>query len=190
MGKSIALVKCKSDNSIYIGVYNGTSDTLERYFKPIDKYESFEKLIEEIKSKYYARPPFNEEPCEIYSDYGGGFWWNGTFDRKQRAVVKGYTLDCIECERYGYEPEIHNEIPDWVNEVLGERQMSITDEIGNLPAVWKLENPEGLYCPKCKLFMPDYENPLDKCPRCGKSLEGWIDGSGMTVDECIKRWIE
>ena len=49
MGKSIALVKCKSDNSIYIGVYNGTSDTLERYFKPIDKYESFEKLIEEIK---------------------------------------------------------------------------------------------------------------------------------------------
>lgn len=62
MGKAIALVKCKSDNSIWMGVYNGTADTLERYFKPINECESFESLIEEIKTKYYARPPFEEEP--------------------------------------------------------------------------------------------------------------------------------
>ena len=66
----------------------------------------------------------------------------------------------------------------------------MAQEMEKLPGIWKLENPEGLYCPKCKLFMPVYENPLDKCPRCRQALEGWIDGSGMTVDECIKRWIE
>lgn len=68
--------------------------------------------------------------------------------------------------------------------------MRIANEIKNLPTVYKLENPEGLYCPICDLFMPDYENPLDKCPRCGQTLEGFIDGTGMTVEECIKRWIE
>lgn len=121
MGKAIALVKCKSDNSIWMGIYNGTSDAVERYFKPIGECETFEKILEEVKSKYYARPPFNEEPCEIYSDYGGGFWWNGTFDRNKRTVVKGATLDCIDCETYGYVPEIYREVPDWANDVLGER---------------------------------------------------------------------
>ena len=66
----------------------------------------------------------------------------------------------------------------------------MAQEMEKLPGIWKLENPEGLYCPKCGLFMPDYENPLDKCPKCGQALEGWIDGSGMTGKECIKRWIE
>lgn len=60
--------------------------------------------------------------------------------------------------------------------------MGKAEKFENLPAVWKLENPEGLYCPKCKLFMPDYENSLDKFPRCDQMIEGWIDGSGMTVE--------
>lgn len=53
------------------------------------------------------------------------------------------------------------------------------------PAIWKLENPEGLYCPTCKIFMPDYENALSICPRCGQELEGWIDASGKTIEEAI-----
>lgn len=64
--------------------------------------------------------------------------------------------------------------------------MSMIDGVENLPAIWKLENPEGLYCPKCGLFMTDYENSLDKCPKCGQALEGWIDGSGMTVKNVLK----
>ena len=39
------------------------------------------------------------------------------------------------------------------------------------------------------MIMEEYR-AIYKCPRCGQSLEGWIDGSGMEVDECIKRWIE
>lgn len=58
----------------------------------------------------------------------------------------------------------------------------------NRPAIWKIENPEGLYCPTCKIFMPDYENALPMCPRCGQELEGWIDGSGKTIEETINEF--
>ena len=56
------------------------------------------------------------------------------------------------------------------------------------PAIWKLENAEGLYCPTCKCFMPDYEHPFSVCPRCGEELEGWIDGTGKTIEETINEF--
>lgn len=120
MGKSVALVKCKSDNSIWIGRYNGVSDCVETYFEPYSKNYDFDDLIDKIKRVVYQNPPYNEEPCEIYSNYGCGFWWEGTFDRNKRCVVKGNCLDVIGCEIYGYNPKIHNEIPGWARKILEE----------------------------------------------------------------------
>ena len=117
MGKTISLVKCKLDGKIFAGVYNGTSDCVERYFAPIDELSDFLNFINRMKEHEYQEPPFLEEHCIIYSDYGSGFWWDGTFDRNKRCVVKGASLDPIECE-FGYDPEIHNERPQWVDEIL------------------------------------------------------------------------
>ena len=46
-----------------------------------------------------------------------------------------------------------------------------------LPAVWNPDKAlEGVFCPTCGQWMDDYYGQLDKCPRCGQDLEGWIDG--------------
>ena len=69
----------------------------------------------------------------------------------------------------------------------------MADNIKNQPqpAIWDPDKAlEGVFCPTCGCWMDDYYGQPDKCPKCGKALEGWIDGSGMTVKECIKRWIE
>ena len=69
----------------------------------------------------------------------------------------------------------------------------MADNIKNQPqpAIWDPDKAlEGVFCPTCGCWMDDYYVQPDKCPRCGQSLEGWIDGSGMTVEECVKRWIE
>lgn len=120
MGKAIALVKCKSDNSIWIGRYNGVSDCVEVYFEPYSKNYDFWDLMDKIRNTKYPEPPYQEESCEIYSDYGNGFWWEGTFDRNKRYVVKGGCLDSMAYEIYGYEPEIHHEVSEWAKSVLEE----------------------------------------------------------------------
>lgn len=69
----------------------------------------------------------------------------------------------------------------------------MADNIKNQPqpAIWNPDKAlEGVFCQTCGCWMDDYYGQPDKCPRCGRALEGWIDGSGMTGKECIKRWIE
>lgn len=51
----------------------------------------------------------NEEPVEIYTDYGGGFYWKGTACRKCNLLLKG-----IKPFELPIEDRYINGTPDWV----------------------------------------------------------------------------
>ena len=131
MSKAIAFLKCGND--IYAGVYDGTSDilceefiTLEEYYKLIDSDKS-------IYSRIYHNPDLkipsdvNTEKCEIYSDYGRGFYWEGSFNKEYKVVVNGldpynlYSLSnyfCFENDAEEEEIEIKYGKPDWLSGLL------------------------------------------------------------------------
>lgn len=128
MSKAIAFLKCGGD--IYAGVYDGTSDILCEEFIPLKEY--FE-LIDHDKSIYsmiYNNPELKvphdieTEECEIYSDYGRGFYWKGTFNKEHRVVVNGldpygmYSLSNYFCfEDEDEEIEVNDGKPDWLKSV-------------------------------------------------------------------------
>lgn len=44
-------------------------------------------------------------------------------------------------------------------------------------AIWNPEKAlEGVFCPKCGVWMDDYYGQPETCPKCGIELEGWVDG--------------
>ena len=116
MGKAVALVRCKSDGQIYIGRYNGISNTLDGYLERIEDFTDYSELINKIENKPWPMPPFEEEPCEIYSEYGSGFYWEGTFDRNKHHVIKGSSLDTIDVIYFNI--QIYRQIPDWAKKKL------------------------------------------------------------------------
>lgn len=96
MSKSVALVKFKKTGNIYYGYYNGTCDVLspflctpqECYNKEYDCYEaiSYCNKLNNPKNWEIWKNLTNLDDVEIYSDYGGGFYWNGTGNESERMV--------------------------------------------------------------------------------------------------------
>lgn len=42
--------------------------------------------------------------------------------------------------------------------------------------VWNPDRAlEGVFCPKCDVWIDDYYGLPDKCPKCGVELDGWRD---------------
>lgn len=99
-------------------IYNGTSDImLPRY------YDTNNKAGEAYRNKEDMFPDectHKKEKVVIYSDYGGGFWWNGT------ACTQCKALDYMYINPYGDEItgkrdfEYIDGQPDWVKEYWGE----------------------------------------------------------------------
>ena len=128
MSRSIALIRFKGSGNIYMGVYDGTVDILRNFiflredcydadgdcykvFTYSDKIQNDDNAYTEQDLSYID---YNDE-CEIYSDYGEGFWWKGLGNEDKRLIR---SEDCFIC----YIP--HNEIeryygcPEWAYEYM------------------------------------------------------------------------
>lgn len=87
MSRALALVRFKDSGNIYMGCYSGTSDVMYPYILPPEKCKKSDigmydpiGCISEFCNCHTERPIYNESEIsdiEIYSDYGGGFFWDG-----------------------------------------------------------------------------------------------------------------
>ena len=124
MSASFALIKFKTTGNIYYGCYEGTSDILipfiftpeECYNKETDCYCAISYGRELNKRHNYSWEfPDNVndlDDVEIYSDYGGGFYWSGTGSESAK-MVKHY-LDPF----YEMDDDVTDGEPEWVKEFL------------------------------------------------------------------------
>lgn len=107
-----------NDGSIKHFEYNGSDNICipklyDTYDEMIENWRSFNTLVEENNTPHNKQPWYkrvfkkfkgnnteivykkidicnhNEEPVEIYTDYGLGFYWSGTACRKCMMIVKG-----------------------------------------------------------------------------------------------------
>lgn len=119
MSSTFALVKFKTTGNVYFGCYDGTSDILiphiltpeECYDEELDCYCS---IIECRKLAQYKSWmfPFDElvDDVEIYSDYGGGFYWSGTGSETIRMVREPLNMSTYY--------ETKDGMPEWAREFL------------------------------------------------------------------------
>ena len=136
MSRSLALIKFLDTGNIYMGVYNGTVDVLYPYIFPKEKcwdpvsqgycyLDYVDKNFEMLEAK--TEPIVDSTQAldvEIYSDYGGGFFWDGKADENACKVLDEYlnpwgknypdpwtgdTSDCIF---------ITDGKPEWVKEYM------------------------------------------------------------------------
>lgn len=54
-----------------------------------DKKSWFKKIFRNNKDKEQSMCDHNVEDVEIYTDYGGGFYWKGTACRKCNMILEG-----------------------------------------------------------------------------------------------------
>lgn len=136
MSRATGLVKFLDTGNIYLGVYKGTSDVFyqrictpedcydrkEKYFAPISYFEELEAL-----EPNWKQPKDCElRPVEIYTDYGGGFFWEGLGNEKLRFV------DWNSCPIYYGELDEVDGTPDWAKEFLNKDWESIFCEKPNI----------------------------------------------------------
>ena len=123
MSRSFALVKFKKTGNIYYGCYNGTSYIMmpflctpqECYDKELDCYCAITYCTELSKQHNSWKLPDNItdlDEVEIYSDYGGGFYWSG--HGSESAKMLDDYLDPWEAV---YD-DIKDGIPEWADEFL------------------------------------------------------------------------
>lgn len=122
MSATYALVRFKKTGNIYFGCYEGTSDTMnpfictpeECYDEMSDCYCSISYCRGLLLSRGYRFPDnvTDLDEVEIYSDYGGGFYWPGTGSESIK-MIEDYRDPWEEC----YEKMIDGK-PEWVEEFL------------------------------------------------------------------------
>jgi hypothetical protein len=125
MSSSFALIRFEKTGNIYYGCYNGTSDILipflctpaECYNPLTDCYCAISYCRDLSKQHDLWRFPddvSDVDNVEIYSDYGGGFYWHGVGSESAKMV--NHPLDPFEeCD----EDVIDGE-PVWVKQFLEE----------------------------------------------------------------------
>ena len=138
MSDSIALMRFKDTGTILMGIYDGNSDILCSYmYKPeffLDEdgiYNVFSKEKECFKlDDRYCRiePEYTDDDevsdVEIWSDYGGTFWWEGKAVEKYGYILREYTCPYDPTVPMGLRGiqdqlcDIHYNTPDWVKEFL------------------------------------------------------------------------
>lgn len=103
------------DGTVRAASYSGTSDILRP--RLVDTLRAASALRDAPGWELMSEGPI--EPVDIYSDYGGGFWWQGQAARN--LVVDG-TAPFGIVDAYGmylWPPcEVHDGRPAWVDEWL------------------------------------------------------------------------
>ena len=116
MSAASGLVRFKKTGNIYMCCYEGTSDVMLPFiFKPEECLEndyycaiSYGRKINNEKDWVNSNELNDIEDIEIYSDYGGGFYWKGEGSESARIITKGVNFAYI----YDYT----DGRPKWVTE--------------------------------------------------------------------------
>lgn len=127
MSCSFALVKFKKTGNIYYGCYNGTSDIMipflctpqECYDEKLDCYCAItycRELSYRHESWKFPEDVTDLDDIEIYSDYGGGFYWSGTGSESIKMID-----DFLDPWEAVYEDMKHG-VPEWVEEFLKQQE--------------------------------------------------------------------
>lgn len=122
MSKSFALVKFKKSGNIYYGCYDGTCDVMypsictpqECYDKEDDCYNpiSYCEKLGDTKNWKIRESLTNLDDIEIYSDYGGGFYWDGTGSESEKVIVT-FLAPFDQCPK-----DIKDGQPEWAKNLL------------------------------------------------------------------------
>lgn len=122
MSRAFALVKFKKSGNIYYGCYDGTMDVMnpflctpqECYDKEHDCYKAISYCNELNNTKNWKiRDNITVlDDIEIYSDYGGGFYWDGTGNEPEK-MIKDFLAPFDQCPE-----DIKDGHPEWVEEFL------------------------------------------------------------------------
>jgi hypothetical protein len=97
-----------NDGLIKYYLYHGSSDTC---------YTSLYDKVSDVAVDYTECNCGKSEPVEIYSDYGGGFYWKGKACRDCDSITKGSDFD--DGDYWGNNPievpEITDGKPKWID---------------------------------------------------------------------------
>ena len=100
MSRALALIRFNKTGNIYMGAYLGVTDTCyciictpeecwnEEFncYDPITYLENYSRNAEKLPTDMW-------EDIEIYSDYGGGFYWKGKGSESLKVITSGYDFD-------------------------------------------------------------------------------------------------
>lgn len=122
MSRAFALVKFKKTGNIYCGCYNGTCDIMlpflctpqECYDEKLDCYWAI-TYCQELSNRYgswkFPDDVTDIDDIEIYSDYGGGFYWPGTGSESIKMIDT-----CLDPYEELEWTDIKDGVPEWVEE--------------------------------------------------------------------------
>ena len=121
MSATYALIRFKKTGNIYMGCYEGTSDVMNPYIctgeecwdEKFECYCAISYCRELAKGKDWIFPkdiPDLDE-CEVYSDYGGGFYWTAIGSESIKMIDNPLDEYCeLDFDK------ITDGVPDWVRE--------------------------------------------------------------------------
>lgn len=122
MSASFGLVRFNRTGKVYYGCYEGTSDVMIPYLCiPKECYDdddqryypiSYCRHLGDINDWKFPDSISDLDQVEIYSDYGGGFYWPSEGSESVK-MIKGNLMpweNCYEDMKYG--------IPQWASDFL------------------------------------------------------------------------
>lgn len=136
MSNAMALMRFKDTGTILMGIYDGTSDILCSYmYKPefFMNEDGIYKVFSKIKECFKMDDHYNSivpeytydevSDVEIWSDYGGTFWWEGKAVEKYGYILPMYIdpfrIEYSESEgKYINVCDVVDGEPDWVQEFV------------------------------------------------------------------------
>lgn len=124
MSAAIALIRFNKTGNVYYGDYEGTSDILspfictpkECYDEKLDCYDpiGFCRKMNSTCSWIFPSNVTDLDDVEIYSDYGGGFYWTGAGSESIK-MLKEYLNPWEECSK-----AIRDGKPEWFKGYVNE----------------------------------------------------------------------
>ena len=130
MSRALALMKFTDTGTILMGIYDGTVDCVYpkmfpcEYFynKEEDCYCVFDKEYDCLNADIVIDAVEKEATdVEIYSDYGGGFFWNGKAVESCGHILPHYR-DPFRTSYSFYEDcnkiDIYDGVPEWAEDFM------------------------------------------------------------------------
>ena len=120
MSRAFGLCRFRSTSNIYWCVYDGTSDVMYPWLytdEEITDNNGGTHLFSMINSKRPwkpEQPPTDIDVVDLYSDYGGGFYWCGKGSELNRLILSELApLD-------DWSQDVTDGVPSWVSDFLTE----------------------------------------------------------------------